>query len=144
MFRFFLKRLALTIPTFFALMFITFMLVRLVPGDPIEVRIGERGIGRAGVEKKEKDRRAHVPPGSRKRGVKHEDEKRARQHHPDPGNEKVGALKSEPQPIGYEPPDHDGLYHRIRVNVQPLPSQKIIVRTRPGYFAAARSTQTVP
>ena len=46
--------------------------------------------------------------------------------------------------IGYEPPDRDGLYHRIRVNVQPLPSQKIIVRTRPGYFAAARSTQTVP
>ena len=44
MFRFFLRRLALTLPTFFALMFITFMLVRLVPGDPIEVRIGERGI----------------------------------------------------------------------------------------------------
>ena len=44
MIRFFLRRLALTLPTFFALMFITFMLVRLVPGDPIEVRIGERGI----------------------------------------------------------------------------------------------------
>ena len=44
MFRFLLKRLALTLPTFFALMFITFMLVRLVPGDPIETRRGERGI----------------------------------------------------------------------------------------------------
>ena len=44
MFRFLLKRLALTLPTFFALMFVTFMLIRLVPGDPIEVRRGERGI----------------------------------------------------------------------------------------------------
>ena len=44
MFRFLLKRLALTLPTFFALMFVTFMMIRLVPGDPIEVRRGERGI----------------------------------------------------------------------------------------------------
>ena len=44
MFRFLLKRLALTIPTFIALMFITFVMIRLVPGDPIEVRMGERGI----------------------------------------------------------------------------------------------------
>ncbi len=44
MIRFLLKRLALTLPTFFALMFVTFMLIRLVPGDPIEVRGGERGI----------------------------------------------------------------------------------------------------
>jgi len=44
MLRFFLKRLALTLPTIFALMFVTFMLIRLVPGDPIEVRMGERGI----------------------------------------------------------------------------------------------------
>ena len=34
MFRFLLKRLALTIPTFIALMFITFVMIRLVPGDP--------------------------------------------------------------------------------------------------------------
>jgi dipeptide transport system permease protein len=34
----------LTLPTFIALMFITFMMIRLVPGDPIEVRKGERGI----------------------------------------------------------------------------------------------------
>src|SRR6476469_7843869 len=44
MIRFLLKRLALTIPTFIALMFITFVMIRLVPGDPIEVRRGERGI----------------------------------------------------------------------------------------------------
>ena len=44
MFRFLLKRLALTIPTFLALMFVTFTMIRLVPGDPIEVRRGERGI----------------------------------------------------------------------------------------------------
>jgi dipeptide transport system permease protein len=42
--RFLLKRLALTIPTFLALMFLTFLAIRLVPGDPVEVRVGERGI----------------------------------------------------------------------------------------------------
>jgi dipeptide transport system permease protein len=44
MFRFLLKRAALTIPTFIALMFVTFTMIRLVPGDPIEARRGERGI----------------------------------------------------------------------------------------------------
>ena len=44
MFRFLLRRLALTIPTFVALMFVTFVAIRLVPGDPVEVRVGERGI----------------------------------------------------------------------------------------------------
>lgn len=44
MLTFLLKRLAFTIPTFIALMFITFVMIRLVPGDPIEVRRGERGI----------------------------------------------------------------------------------------------------
>lgn len=44
MIKFFLKRIAQTVPTFIALMFITFLMVRLVPGDPIEVRRGERGI----------------------------------------------------------------------------------------------------
>jgi VWFA-related protein len=42
--------------------------------------------------------------------------------------------------IGYVPPDRDGGYHRIRVDVQPLPAQKVTVRTRPGYFAAGRSS----
>ncbi len=44
MFRYLLRRLALTLPTFVALMFLTFLMLRLVPGDPIEVRRGERGI----------------------------------------------------------------------------------------------------
>jgi len=39
-----LRRIALTIPTFLALMFLTFVAIRLVPGDPVEVRMGERGI----------------------------------------------------------------------------------------------------
>ncbi len=44
MLKFLWRRLALTIPTFFALMFVTFVAIRLVPGDPVEVRVGERGI----------------------------------------------------------------------------------------------------
>jgi dipeptide transport system permease protein len=44
MFRFLFKRLALTVPTFAALLFVTFVMIRLVPGDPIEARLGERGI----------------------------------------------------------------------------------------------------
>jgi dipeptide transport system permease protein len=39
-----LRRLALTVPTFIALMAVTFVAIRLVPGDPVEVRVGERGI----------------------------------------------------------------------------------------------------
>ena len=41
---YFLRRLALTVPTFIALMFVTFVAIRLVPGDPVEVRVGEHGI----------------------------------------------------------------------------------------------------
>jgi dipeptide transport system permease protein len=44
MLSFLLRRLALTVPTFLALMFVTFVAIRLVPGDPVEVRVGERGI----------------------------------------------------------------------------------------------------
>jgi dipeptide transport system permease protein len=44
MIKYLLKRALLTIPTFVALMFVTFTMIRLVPGDPIEVRRGERGI----------------------------------------------------------------------------------------------------
>jgi dipeptide transport system permease protein len=39
-----IRRVALTIPTLLALMFLTFVAIRLVPGDPIEVRMGERGV----------------------------------------------------------------------------------------------------
>jgi dipeptide transport system permease protein len=44
MLKYLLKRAALTLPTFIALMFVTFTMIRLVPGDPIEVRRGERGV----------------------------------------------------------------------------------------------------
>ncbi|HWK46033.1 MAG TPA: ABC transporter permease subunit [Stellaceae bacterium] len=44
MFRFIIKRASLIIPTFLGVTFLSFMLIRLVPGDPIEVRVGERGI----------------------------------------------------------------------------------------------------
>ena len=39
-----IRRVALTIPTFLALMFLTFVAIRLVPGDPVEVRVGEHGM----------------------------------------------------------------------------------------------------
>ncbi len=44
MLRFLLRRVALIIPTFIAVTLLSFLLIRLVPGDPIEVRAGERGI----------------------------------------------------------------------------------------------------
>ncbi len=44
MLRYIFSRVALTIPTFVALMFVTFAAIRLVPGDPVEVRVGEHGI----------------------------------------------------------------------------------------------------
>ena len=44
MLAYFFRRILLTIPTFVALMFATFVAIRLVPGDPVEVRVGEHGI----------------------------------------------------------------------------------------------------
>ncbi|AWK85470.1 ABC transporter permease subunit [Azospirillum thermophilum] len=44
MLRFILTRVSLVIPTFLGITLLTFFLIRLVPGDPIEVRVGERGI----------------------------------------------------------------------------------------------------
>src|SRR5580700_11332409 len=44
MIRFLARRVLLTLPTFVALMFVTFIAIRLVPGDPVEVRVGEHGI----------------------------------------------------------------------------------------------------
>lgn len=43
--------------------------------------------------------------------------------------------------IGYVPPDRDGAYHRVRVQIDPSPSRGSTVRTRPGYFAAGRPSQ---
>jgi len=44
MLAYFIRRVLLTIPTFVALMFATFVAIRLVPGDPVEVRVGEHAI----------------------------------------------------------------------------------------------------
>jgi dipeptide transport system permease protein len=44
MFRFLINRLGFVIPTFIGITLLTFILIRLVPGDPIEARAGERGI----------------------------------------------------------------------------------------------------
>ncbi|MCX5496838.1 ABC transporter permease subunit [Kaistia dalseonensis] len=41
---FIIRRTLLVVPTFLAIAFLTFVAIRLVPGDPIEVRTGERGI----------------------------------------------------------------------------------------------------
>ena len=42
--QFILRRVSLIIPTFFGITLLTFLLVRLIPGDPIEALAGERGI----------------------------------------------------------------------------------------------------
>ena len=44
MLRFLLRRVALIVPTFVGVTLLSFLLIHLVPGDPIEVRTGERGI----------------------------------------------------------------------------------------------------
>ncbi|MDX6748908.1 ABC transporter permease subunit [Geminicoccaceae bacterium 1502E] len=45
MVRFLLARLGVLVPTFVGVTFVAFVLIRLVPGDPIEMLAGERGIG---------------------------------------------------------------------------------------------------
>lgn len=44
MFQFILKRVLMVIPTFLAITLFTFTLVHLIPGDPIEIQMGERGL----------------------------------------------------------------------------------------------------
>jgi dipeptide transport system permease protein len=44
MFRFLITRISVVIPTFVAVTFLSFLLIHLVPGDPIETRSGEHGI----------------------------------------------------------------------------------------------------
>jgi dipeptide transport system permease protein len=44
MLRFILTRLSLVIPTFIGMTLLAFLMIRLVPGDPIETLAGERGI----------------------------------------------------------------------------------------------------
>ncbi len=44
MFRLLARRLALIVPTFIGVTLLGFMLIHSIPGDPVEVRVGERGI----------------------------------------------------------------------------------------------------
>lgn len=44
MLRFLLTRLGLLIPTFFGVTLIAFLFIRLLPGDPVELMAGERGV----------------------------------------------------------------------------------------------------
>ena len=44
MFRFLVTRISVIVPTFVAVTFLSFLLIHLVPGDPIETRSGEHGI----------------------------------------------------------------------------------------------------
>lgn len=44
MLQFIFRRLGLVIPTFIGITLLTFSLIRLIPGDPIEVMAGERGV----------------------------------------------------------------------------------------------------
>ena len=44
MFKFIFKRILMVIPTFIAITFITFALVHFIPGDPVEIMMGERGL----------------------------------------------------------------------------------------------------
>src|SRR5258706_4500504 len=44
MLRFIFTRLSLVVPTFIGITLLVFVLIRLIPGDPIETMAGERGI----------------------------------------------------------------------------------------------------
>ncbi len=44
MLRFLLTKLGLLVPTFLGVTFIAFIFIRLLPGDPIELMAGERGV----------------------------------------------------------------------------------------------------
>ncbi|MDX1527805.1 MAG: peptide ABC transporter permease, partial [Gammaproteobacteria bacterium] len=44
MLRFILTRVGLVIPTFVGITLLTFFMIRLIPGDPIELLVGERGL----------------------------------------------------------------------------------------------------
>ena len=43
MLRFIFTRLSLVVPTFIGITLLVFVLIRLIPGDPIETMAGERG-----------------------------------------------------------------------------------------------------
>ncbi len=43
--------------------------------------------------------------------------------------------------VGYVPPDHDGRFHRVRVEIEAADRRSLNVRTRPGYVAADGSAR---
>jgi Ca-activated chloride channel homolog len=43
--------------------------------------------------------------------------------------------------IGYIPPDHDGTYHHVRVEVDTRGGPPFLVRARPGYFAGGQRSR---
>ena len=55
MFRFVFTRLSLVVPTFIGITLLVFVLIRLIPGDPIETMAGERGIDPARLAQLRKD-----------------------------------------------------------------------------------------
>jgi len=55
MLRFVLTRLSLVVPTFVGITLLVFVLIRLIPGDPIETMAGERGIDPARLAQLRKD-----------------------------------------------------------------------------------------
>src|SRR5437016_10088844 len=55
MVRFAITRLSLVIPTFIGITLLVFVLIRLIPGDPIETMAGERGIDPVRHEQLRKD-----------------------------------------------------------------------------------------
>ena len=50
--------------------------------------------------------------------------------------ERIGREIRSGYTIGYVPPDRDGVFHRLRVQIT-APGRNLVVRTRPGYFAAS-------
>src|ERR1700687_1383237 len=44
MLRFILTRVSLVVPTFIGMTLLTFVMIRLIPGDPIELLAGEHGV----------------------------------------------------------------------------------------------------
>src|SRR5262249_25635355 len=55
MLRFVLTRASLVVPTFIGITLLVFVLIRLIPGDPIETMAGERGIDPARHEQLRKE-----------------------------------------------------------------------------------------
>ena len=55
MLRFVFTRLEFVVPTFIGITLLVFVLIRLIPGDPIETMAGERGIDPARLAQLRKD-----------------------------------------------------------------------------------------